>query len=172
MKCNKEGGTHMNLTEYRSVQHTRKTLLDFCRDLPQDDFTNENAFGWGSIRHTLVHTADCYHAWLGSFLLLKTKEPLTPKNEIKDVTLDDIVNRFGQADDYVKEVLDHFAGQMDETISRKIPWRDGVDPISMTPEKLLFHVVTHEYHHKGQVMAMVRQLGYEPPNTDVLGTPD
>nr|WP_242021046.1 DinB family protein [Cytobacillus oceanisediminis] len=34
------------------------------------------------------------------------------------------------------------------------------------------HTVTHEYHHKGQIMAMSRQLGYEPPNTDVLGTRD
>ncbi|TYO68843.1 DinB family protein [Rossellomorea marisflavi] len=162
----------MNHHEYRSVQHTRKTLLDFCRDLKEEDFTNENDFGWGSIRHTLVHTADCYHAWLGSFLLLKTKNPLTPKNKIRDVTLDEIINRFCQADDYVKEVLDHFAGGMEEPLFRKIPWWDEGDPISMTPGKLLFHVVTHEYHHKGQVMAMVRQLGFKPPNTDVLGTPD
>lgn len=39
----------------------------------------------------------------------------------------------------------------------------------MTPRQLLFHTVTHEFHHKGQVMAMMRQLGMEPPNTDVLG---
>lgn len=42
----------------------------------------------------------------------------------------------------------------------------------MTPRKLFMHTVTHEYHHKGQIMAMDRQLGYEPPNTDVLGTRD
>jgi len=59
---------------------------------------------------------------------------------------------------------------MDEPIQRKIPWRVGGEPISMTPSKLLAHTITHEFHHKGQVMAMVRQMGYEPPNTDVLGT--
>ncbi|WP_420491140.1 DinB family protein [Neobacillus drentensis] len=42
----------------------------------------------------------------------------------------------------------------------------------MTPRKLLLHTITHECHHKGQIVAMLRQMGYEPPNTDVLGTED
>ncbi|MEH6996494.1 DinB family protein, partial [Neobacillus drentensis] len=44
--------------------------------------------------------------------------------------------------------------------------------LSITPRKLLLHTITHECHHKGQIVAMLRQMGYEPPNTDVLGTED
>ncbi|KQL53961.1 hypothetical protein AN964_10930 [Heyndrickxia shackletonii] len=33
-------------------------------------------------------------------------------------------------------------------------------------------LITHEFHHKGQIVAMLRQMGYEPPNTDILGTED
>ncbi|MEH7885204.1 DinB family protein [Bacillus sp. JJ1609] len=25
------------------------------------------------------------------------------------------------------------------------------------------HTITHEYRHKGQIAAMLRQMGYEPP---------
>ena len=41
-----------------------------------------------------------------------------------------------------------------------------------TSSKLLMHVITHEFHQKGQLVAMARQMGYEPPNTDVLGIED
>lgn len=70
------------------------------------------------------------------------------------------------------EVFESFSQKMDESIVQPIPWRESTEEISMTPRKLFMHTVTHEYHHKGQIMAMARQLGYKPPNTDVLGTRD
>ncbi|PFP27641.1 hypothetical protein COJ96_15565 [Bacillus sp. AFS073361] len=57
-------------------------------------------------------------------------------------------------------------------IEREIPWREASERLSITPCKLLTHTITHEFHHKGQIVAMLRQMGYEPPNTDVLGTED
>jgi len=30
------------------------------------------------------------------------------------------------------------------------------------------HVMTHEFHHKGQIMTMGRMLGYTPPDADVI----
>jgi len=78
-------------------------------------------------------------------------------------------NRNDLADDYVEEALNVYAQRMHEPIERPIPWRENVEIISMTPAKLLMHTITHEYHHKGQIVAMARQMGYVPPNTDVLG---
>ncbi|WP_144512135.1 DinB family protein [Bacillus sp. FJAT-22090] len=162
----------MYQNEYEWVRKTRVILLDFCRELDPNEFTQENGFGWQSVRDTLVHIADCYNAWLGSFVLLKTKNPLTSKENLKELGWDEIKVRFEQVDSYVNEVFEVFANQMDEPIQRQIPWREGGEPISMTPSKLLMHTITHEFHHKGQIMAMARQMGYEPPNTDVLGTID
>jgi uncharacterized damage-inducible protein DinB len=158
--------------EYEWVRQTRGVLLDFCSELDPDDFTRQNGFGFQSVRNTLVHIADCYNAWLGSFVLLKTKKPITSKEDLLKLGLDEIKVRFEQVDSYVNEVFKVLKDQMDEPIQRQIPWREGGAPISMTPSKLLMHTITHEFHHKGQVMAMARQMGYEPPNTDVLGTVD
>ena len=158
--------------EYEWVRQTRGVLLDFCSELDPDDFTRQNGFGFQSVRDTLVHMADCYNAWLGSFVLLKTKKPLTSKEDLLELGLDEIKVRFEQVDSYVNEVFKVLKDQLDEPIQRQIPWREGGAPISMTPSKLLMHTITHEFHHKGQVMAMARQMGYEPPNTDVLGTVD
>jgi uncharacterized damage-inducible protein DinB len=36
-----------------------------------------------------------------------------------------------------------------------------------SPAFILLHVVTHTFHHKGQVVAMLRTLGYPAPDTDL-----
>ncbi|MDM5338410.1 DinB family protein [Fictibacillus enclensis] len=159
----------METIEYEWVKQTRKIMLDVCGNLTTEMLTaNVEGFGYPSIRNLLVHTADCYYAWLGSFLLLRTKTPLTPKDKFEEMSLNDIRERFSQVDLYVKEIWSEYDGRMEEPVNRIIPWRDTGESLSMTPRQLLFHTVTHEFHHKGQVMAMMRRLGMEPPNTDVL----
>ena len=162
----------MNQKEYDWVRQTRGILLDFCRELEPNDFTRQNGFAWQSVRDTLVHIADCYYAWLGSFVLLKTKKPITPKDERHHFNLDEIKVRFEQVDSFVSEVFKLHENQLNEAIERNIPWREAPEMLSITPGKLLMHTITHEFHHKGQIVAMLRQMGYEPPNTDVLGTDD
>jgi uncharacterized damage-inducible protein DinB len=36
-----------------------------------------------------------------------------------------------------------------------------------SPAFILLHVVTHAFHHKGRVVAMLRTLGYPAPDTDL-----
>jgi uncharacterized damage-inducible protein DinB len=40
--------------------------------------------------------------------------------------------------------------------------------VSATPLQLFTHLLTHEFHHKGQIMTMCRLLGHIPPDTDVI----
>ena len=163
----------VNQTEYEWVKQTRELIFDFCRDLDPNDFSRQvDGFGFPSMRDSLLHISDCYHAWLGSYVLLKTKKPITTKEDMAEIGLDEIKARFDQVDLYVKEVFEVFLNHMDEPIQRKIPWRVDGELLSITPGKLLMHTITHEFHHKGQIVAMARHLGYEPPSTDVLGTMD
>ncbi|MBP0726853.1 DinB family protein [Bacillus sp. RG28] len=162
----------MNRNEYDWVRQTRGVLLDFCSELEPNDFTRQNGFAWQSVRDSLVHIADCYYAWLGSFVLLKTTKPITPKEELDHFNLEKIKIRFEQVDSFVAEVFERYGNQLNEQIERNIPWRAAPEMMSITPGKLLTHTITHEFHHKGQIVAMLRQMGYEPPNTDVLGTDD
>ena len=41
-------------------------------------------------------------------------------------------------------------------------------PLILTPLALFTHVITHEFHHKGQLLSMSRQLGYQPVDTDII----
>ena len=163
----------MNQTEYEWIKQTRGLLLSFLEELEQDALTRQmNGFGFANIRDLLVHVADCYNAWLGSFVLLKTKKPLTAKEKLQSMDLEEIKVRFELVDSLVKEVLVAHDHPLHVPITRKIPWREVSEVISMTPSKLLVHTITHEFHHKGQIVAMIRHMGFEPPYTDVLGTKD
>ena len=39
--------------------------------------------------------------------------------------------------------------------------------IEISPARMLLHVVTHGFHHKGQAAAICRLLGYPTPETDL-----
>lgn len=162
------GGT-MEKLEYEWVKQTRQILLDQCKELNENDFTKELGFGFQSIRDSLVHVAGCYHAWLGSFALSKTTSPLLTKEAINKMKIGDIQYYFQQADKYVDNVFEHFNDNFDDIIEKELSWKIGSGTIRKTPHQLLTHSITHEFHHKGQIVAMLRLLGYIPKNTDILG---
>ncbi|MGE7219424.1 DinB family protein [Priestia koreensis] len=159
----------MDKLEYEWVKQTRAILLDQCGELTEDEFTKELNVGFQSIRNTLCHTAGCYHAWLGSYVLEATKTPLYSKEEINQMKLEDVRSYFQQADMYMEKVLEQSDEFLNAEMEKKIPWRTESEVIKITPRQLLAHAITHEFHHKGQMVSMIRMLGYIPQNTDVLG---
>lgn len=46
-------------------------------------------------------------------------------------------------------------------------YRDGTT-CSLRLEDALLQVITHDTHHRGQVLVLARQLGYTPPDLDFL----
>jgi len=40
--------------------------------------------------------------------------------------------------------------------------------MTATPAHVIHHVLTHAFHHKGQIVSMCRMLGYPAPETDLL----
>jgi uncharacterized damage-inducible protein DinB len=57
----------------------------------------------------------------------------------------------------------------DSTLSNELPFKllSG-DPSSMRLVYQMHHVVNHATMHRGQVVGMIRQLGIDPPSTDLL----
>lgn len=161
----------MKKQEYDWVKQTRQILLDQCKQLNEGDFTKELGFSFQSVRDSLIHVAGCYHAWLGSFVLSQTKDPLLTKEVISNMKINDIQLYFEQADVYVDAVFKQFSHKFDDVIERELSWKPGSGIVKKTPHQLLLHSITHEFHHKGQIVAMLRLLGYTPNNTDILGLP-
>ncbi|MGX9668090.1 DinB family protein [Staphylococcus shinii] len=82
--------------------------------------------------------------------------------------MDDIKQYFLQADNYMEDILKRSSNELDNYIEKSPAWKQGNESIMKTVRQLLFHSVTHEYHHKGQIVTMLRMLGYTPNNTGLL----
>jgi uncharacterized damage-inducible protein DinB len=156
--------TELLPAQYALVQGARGALLDYCATLAPAHFTAPvPAFPNGSIRDLLVHVAGAYQHWLDR-VARQSPVPRPEPAQVPDVAA--LRALFAATDRVVADFGRHFAGQWQQPLDFVVPGRPA--PLRLTPLALFTHVVTHEFHHKGQVLALDRLLGYPPPDTDVI----
>ncbi|HET7578104.1 MAG TPA: DinB family protein [Bacillales bacterium] len=148
-------------SQYDWIQRTREPLFRYCETLAQEDYVKElESFGGDSIRNLHVHVANCYFMWLGHRALGK---PL-PEKEPDAANVREMRQLFAETDALVHEFLHEFKGNWDQPI--QVVWED--EKMEFTTLWLYTHTATHEFHHKGQIVKIGRQLGYIPPDTDLI----
>ena len=149
--------------QYELVRESRKVLLAYCKTISTIDFVNENSsFGRGSsIRNLLIHNANIYEFWIAKHGLNKNVI-FTMYDSKRSVT--DIIELFDGVDNMMYEFIRLFENSGAKEIYYDI---DGVKN-SASLLKLFTHVITHEFHHKGQILSISRHLGYTPVDTDII----
>ena len=149
--------------QYDLLRGSRGVMLDFIATqvgealtTPVPEFVNK------TIAHQLVHVANVYIHWLANFAMIQGV-PIYDEATITDI--EQIRGLFKQADMVMAAFLQQFTDNLDEPITNLLP---GDRKVTTTPLELFTHVLTHEFHHKGQVMTMCRLLGNKPGDTDVI----
>lgn len=149
--------------QYQLIQQSRRTLFDYCKTITNEDFLNQNnSFGrGGSIRNLLVHIANTYEFWIIKQALKKdiAFTEYSAKN-----TINEIEKLFNQIDHDIFIFLTKYESSKFDTIKMTV---NGIIK-NITPFELFTHVITHEFHHKGQILSLSRHLGYIPIDTDVI----
>jgi uncharacterized damage-inducible protein DinB len=149
--------------QYELVLGSRGAMLDFIeRAIGQGLITPIKEFNGSNIRYLLVHTAETYKHWCANFPL---QLALPYVNEDDIVNIPAIRKLYSEADNMVANLLQKYGGNLVVPITSKT--RRGLE-LTLTPLQLFTHVITHEYHHKGQIMTMCRLLGHIPPDTDAI----
>ncbi|SDJ97474.1 DinB family protein [Sediminibacillus albus] len=154
--------------QYEVIRYTRESLFQFMEQINGEDYVKGiEGFGWGSMRNLHVHVADCYQAWLGHFAFKEDRNRIHPETiasvkEMREVFLamDRLVYRF----------LDTYEQDYRQKIIGHVPLQEKEEQLSAL--WLFTHTITHEFHHKGQVVSMARQLGYTPTDTDLITPAD
>lgn len=152
---------------YEWTRGSRERVFGWAETLPPEIYTREHpAFAYGSIRNIHAHVADCYLAWVGScgLGLEQDRQGLDP------VALADVPAMraaFRRVDDVLELAFGRFA---DVDLPLEVEFgRHGT--LRVTRRWLVMHPLTHEFHHKGQMLALGRVLGhpYPPgPDTDLM----
>lgn len=120
-----------------------------------------SGFGHPTIWKQLVHILTCEEGWVHD---LQNKvfpgwheedwptmaSLVTAKNRIREATRA-----------YVHDLTEE---RLNTTLAKRpVDWGGEL----RSPAFILLHVITHSFHHKGQVVAMLRILGYPAPDTDL-----
>ena len=148
--------------QYALLQRARGVMLNFIETEVGDDWNRPiTAYASKNIRSLMEHTASCYFVWLAYFCMRQ------PYGSIKDEgfsTFEELLGLYRKVDETVAAFLQNFDGKMEIPITAP-HWDDEI--LTFTPLQLFTHVITHEFHHKGQIVMMSRMLGYVPPDTDI-----
>ncbi len=149
-------------TFYDLTKRTRAKVLDWLATLPPEVFTLEHeTFAYGSLRNIHAHIADCYLWWISEVGLGDKAVEV----KVKDVS--ELREAFAKVDATVAKALETF-DNLDEPFTWT--WPSGFTS-TITKRWLILHPITHEFHHKGQALALARVLGHPHsgnPDTDLV----
>ena len=159
----KLGDAFLLKAQYEEVMASRRVLFDYCASIHPADFVCALPhFGRGGmIRNVLVHIANTYEFWIGKWALQRNLI-FTAYEDIDD--MQGVTRVFENVDVLVFEFFDTYLESQKPNISISINGKSQ----EVHFVKLFTHVITHEFHHKGQILSMSRQLGYTPVDTDIM----
>ena len=140
-----------------------RKLFNVISRLTPEQFTQEVAGSYGSIRNTLVHTLSAEWGWLdrcgGASRGAALKAADYP-------TVQSLLERWEQVEQHMRDFL---ATLTDADLGRPIEFAIGSGPKHvMALGDLLHHGANHGVHHRGQVALLLRALGHVPGNFDIL----
>ena len=152
---------------YEWTRKTREDLFKFTDTLPNDLYTFEHPnFAYGSIRNIHAHVAFGYLVWVGVVGLGYQRATLElPALQILDAAA--MRERFKFVDSVVAEALEKF-----ENLDEMFEYKRRDETLQLTKRWLIVRPVTHEFHHKGQLLALARFLEHPLPGdmgTDLVG---
>jgi len=147
--------------QYELVRESRAVLFNYCKTISEKHFIAENNFfgRGGSIRNLLVHIANTYEFWIAQQSL--NHEVIFSTYDSKK-TVTDIVELFDIVDIFMNEFISLIAE------NKLIEYKVNAITNTAAPFRLFSHVITHEFHHKGQILSLSRHLGYLPVDTDIM----
>jgi uncharacterized damage-inducible protein DinB len=137
-------------------------VLDHLSTMSSNDYaTPLSGFGFPTLREQAIHIFNCEGFWIHTLQGLRYADR-TPEEcpVVADVRL--LQKEVSQSTHAYLLTLTNQQLNADA----ELHFSDG-DIAVRTPALVLHHVLTHAFHHKGQIAAMCRALGHPMPDTDL-----
>ena len=140
-------------------------ILGVVEKLTPEQFTKDLGSSLGGIHGTLAHMLGAEDIWLKRW----KGAPITGFLKPADVpTFTDLQNRWKMV---ATDVLGFcYTLKSDDDVRKIIVYNDIKGNEYRQPlYQLMQHLVNHSSYHRGQVVTMLRQLGFQPISTDMIG---
>ncbi|MEQ1604484.1 MAG: DinB family protein [Pyrinomonadaceae bacterium] len=142
--------------------------LSAAERLTESSLYHDFGISHKSIFETLLHMAGAEWIWF---------ERWNGRSPAKDVawsmwtphSCPDIAALRARWSDVVQQRRNYLSHLPESELAAEVPFKllSG-DASSLKLRDQMQHVINHSTLHRGQVVGMVRQLGFEPPSTDLL----
>jgi len=141
----------------------RERLYEFLAKLTTAEFARDIKVGWQSIRGLLLHSLEAEVFWV---------QHVIQRGERPDWSFEafpDLGAVRAQAGRVRAQTMAFVETLTDSDLERElsVTYSDG-STIRFTLSKAFLHVITHDTHHRAQAQAAARQMGYEPPELDLM----
>ncbi len=139
-----------------------RRLLDACPTLTAEELDRDLRVSHTSILDTLRHICDGEKVWLDC---LATTADLgswrLPQGQAPELSLDELRQEWPHLwDGYRRWIENVSENSLSIEVTVELP--GGVEP-SFSRWQILRHVLEHSTFHRGQIVAMIRALGHQPP---------
>jgi uncharacterized damage-inducible protein DinB len=150
-----------NLYAYNAWANHR--LLDCCSALSDEQFTRDLHSSFPSVRDTLVHLLLVEWIWLERWHG-RSPSHWTPATEFPNLAA--VRARWAEIG---RDLTDYIASLTPDDLARVIHHKTTEGQPKSAPHwQMLQHVANHQTYHRGQVAAMLRQLGAKAVSTDLI----
>ncbi|MGE5112365.1 MAG: DinB family protein [Acidobacteriaceae bacterium] len=151
------------ILELHATTHERlDLLLRHIATVPEELLHQPiSGFGRPTIWRQLVHILTCEDGWIHDL----QNKAFAGWSEEDCPTMTTLLNARDRTRAATRTYLDALTEeQLNTTLTtRPIDWGGEL----RSPAFILLHVITHAFHHKGQIVAMLRIVGYPAPDTDL-----
>src|ERR1043166_2298059 len=162
----------MNLSDVRDLfdytEWANGLAMDAAGKLSNEDLRRDVNISHQSIFGTLLHMAGAEWIWLE-----RGNGRSPAKAEAWSMWTTESCADLATLNQRWQDLVDRrarYVSQLDEQrLAAELPFKllSG-DPSSMRLVDQMQHVVNHATMHRGQIVGMIRQLGIDPPSTDLL----
>lgn len=128
-----------------------------------EDLGRDTGSSHRSLVGTMAHMLGAQRLWLSRFLG-NPLEALPGEAEYPDLA----AVRAG-FEEHWPELEFFLASLSEEALAAEIRWTSSRGEARQQPLwQPLLHAANHDTYHRGQITTMLRQLGYQPPSTDLV----
>lgn len=140
-----------------------RQILGAVRQASTEDLTRDAGVSFGSILGTLAHTLGAQRIWLSRF----SGTSLDRVPSIEDFpTLPAWIAGWEETAAGLEAFL---ASLSDEQLAAPITWTNTRGQSATRPLwQPVAQLVNHSTYHRGQVVSLLRQMGYTVPSTDLI----
>ena len=158
-------GTFRELYDYNYWARDRQ--IEACTALTEEQFLRPMGNSFSSIRDTLAHLLFAEWVWQERW---HGKSP--SQADAQELAAEKFPNLAAIRERWrvvEKNVRGYLAGLNEQVLNQPLTYSNLKGERYTYPlERTLFHVLNHQTYHRGQVTALLRQLGAKAPHIDYL----